>query len=52
MLMVDILVGIGLHPVGFETADDALTYLLSMPDGCPLVIADHGLPGQLQGAEL
>ncbi|MNI89746.1 hypothetical protein D3C73_1471880 [compost metagenome] len=22
-----------------------------MPDGCALVIADHGLPGQLQGTE-
>jgi DNA-binding NtrC family response regulator len=51
MLMVDILTEIGLRSVDFETADDALVYLLSMPDGCPLVIADHGLPGQLQGAE-
>lgn len=51
ILMVDILTEIGLHSVDFETADDALIYLLSMPEGCPLVIADHGLPGQLQGAE-
>lgn len=51
ILMVDILTEIGLRSVDFETADDALIYLLSMPDGCPLVIADHGLPGQLQGAE-
>jgi len=51
ILMVDILTEIGLHSVDFETADDALVYLLSMPEGCPLVIADHGLPGQLQGAE-
>ena len=50
-LMVDILSEIGLHSLDFETADDALVYLLTMPDGCPLVIADHGLPGQLQGAE-
>ena len=49
--MVDILTEIGLHSVDFESADDALIYLLSMPEGCPLVIADHGLPGQLQGAE-
>jgi DNA-binding NtrC family response regulator len=35
----------------FETADDALMYLLQMQGNCPLVIADHGLPGQLQGAE-
>ena len=52
MLMVEILTEIGLQSLDFETADDALVYLLSMPDGCPLVIADHGLPGQLQGAEL
>jgi response regulator RpfG family c-di-GMP phosphodiesterase len=51
ILMVDILTEIGLRSVDFETADDALIYLLSMPDGCPLVIADHALPGQLQGAE-
>ncbi|WP_044286816.1 response regulator [Pseudomonas simiae] len=51
ILMVDIMTEIGLHSVDFETADDALIYLLSMPEGCPLVIADHGLPGQLQGAE-
>jgi DNA-binding NtrC family response regulator len=51
VLMVNILTEIGLHSVDFETADDALTYLLSLPEDCPLVIADHGLPGQLQGAE-
>ncbi|MEB2622106.1 response regulator [Pseudomonas sp. YuFO8] len=51
MLMVDILSEIGLRSLDFETADDALVYLLSMPEGCPLVIADHGLPGQIQGAE-
>lgn len=51
MLMVDILSEIGLRSLDFENADDALVFLLSMPDGCPLVIADHGLPGQLQGAE-
>ena len=51
ILMVDIMTEIGLHSVDFETADDALIYLLSMPEGCPLVISDHGLPGQLQGAE-
>ena len=51
MLMVEILVEIGLDSLAFETADDALIYLLSRPNDCPLVIADHGLPGQLQGAE-
>jgi CheY-like chemotaxis protein len=51
LLMVDMLTEIGLQSVDFETADDALTYLLSLPEDCPLVIADHGLPGQLQGAK-
>ncbi|MBC3244957.1 response regulator [Pseudomonas lurida] len=51
VLMVDILAEIGLHSLDFETADEALIYLLSRPNDCSLVIADHGLPGQLQGAE-
>jgi DNA-binding NtrC family response regulator len=50
-LIVDILNEIGLPSLDFGTADDALTYIRSMPDGCPLVIADQVLPGQLQGAE-
>jgi DNA-binding NtrC family response regulator len=50
-LIVDTLNEIGVPSVDFDTADDALNYLRSMPDGCPLVIADQALPGQLQGAE-
>jgi DNA-binding NtrC family response regulator len=50
-LIVDILNEIGLLSLDFDTADDALTYLRSMPDGCPLVITDQALRGQLQGAE-
>ena len=52
MLMVEILTEIGLPSLDFETADDALNYLLSMPEGCPLVIADHDLPGHLKGIGL
>ena len=52
MLMVEILTEIGLRSLDFETADDALNYLLSMPEGCPLVIADHDLPGHLKGIGL
>lgn len=48
MLMVSILAEIGLQSVDFESADDALTYLLGTPNGCPLVVVDHGLPGQLR----
>ena len=51
VLMVEILAEIGLHSLDFETADDALIYLMSRSNDCSLVIADHGLPGQLQGAE-
>jgi CheY-like chemotaxis protein len=50
-LIVDILNEIGQLSLDFDSADDALTYLRSMPDGCPLVISDQVLPGQLQGAE-
>lgn len=51
VLMVDIMIEIGARSVGFETADDALTYLLQAHGQCRLVIADHGVPGQIQGTE-
>ncbi|VVO91743.1 hypothetical protein PS850_02387 [Pseudomonas fluorescens] len=50
-LMVDIVAEIGAKAVAFETADDALTYLLEAHDQCRLVIADHSVPGQIQGIE-
>jgi DNA-binding NtrC family response regulator len=50
-LITDILVEIGAQSLAFETADDALTYLLQNPAHCPLVIVDQGLPGQIQGIE-
>lgn len=50
-LMVDIVAEIGAEAVAFNTADDALTYLLEAHDQCRLVIADHGVPGQIQGTE-
>ncbi|WP_123599193.1 response regulator [Pseudomonas frederiksbergensis] len=51
ILMVTILAEIGIRSVDFDSADDALTYLLGTPNGCPLLVVDHGLPGQLSGAE-
>jgi len=51
MLIVDILDEIGLRPLDFQSAGDALIYLMGMPDGCPLVIVDQGQPGQLSGAD-
>jgi DNA-binding NtrC family response regulator len=50
-LMVDIVVEIGAKAIAFDTADDALTYLLQAHEQCRLVIADHGVPGQIQGIE-
>lgn len=51
MLMVDIVSEIGANARQFDSADDALTYLLQTHDKCRLVIADHGVPGQVQGTE-
>lgn len=51
LLIVDIVAEIGAKTVAFDTADDALTYLLEAHDQCRLVIADHGVPGQIQGIE-
>ncbi|VEF11926.1 response regulator [Pseudomonas fluorescens] len=50
-LMKDIVAELGASAVVFETADDALTYLLQAHGQCRLVIADHGVPGQIQGTE-
>lgn len=47
-LMVDIVKEIGAKTVAFDTADEALTYLLEAHDQCRLVIADHGVPGHIQ----
>lgn len=51
MLMTDILKEIGAQSLAFESADEALTYLLESQSPCPLVVVDHALPGQIQGAE-
>jgi DNA-binding NtrC family response regulator len=51
MLMTNILDEIGAKTLAFETADDVLTHLLQTHGQCPLVIADQGLPGQIQGVE-
>ncbi|WP_028624426.1 response regulator [Pseudomonas sp. Ant30-3] len=50
-LMVDIVEEIGAKATAFDTADEALTYLLHAHQQCRLVIADHGVPGQVQGTE-
>lgn len=50
-LMVDMVAEIGAKAIEFETADNALTYLLEAHDQCRLVIADHRVPGRVQGIE-
>ncbi|WP_457969405.1 response regulator [Pseudomonas sp. R4-84] len=42
---------IGAKTVVFETADQALVYLLQSKRPCCLVIVDYGLPGQINGME-
>lgn len=50
-LIVNIMAEIGAKSVAFETADDALTFLLQAHGRCRLVIVDHDVPGQIQGTE-
>ncbi|QAY86205.1 response regulator [Pseudomonas arsenicoxydans] len=50
-LMADILSEVGADVLAFETADDALTYMLEAHGDYPLVIVDETLPGQIQGIE-
>jgi DNA-binding NtrC family response regulator len=51
-LMREILSEVGAQCVAFSTADDALVHMLTSDTQCVLIIADHGLPGQVQGAEM
>jgi DNA-binding NtrC family response regulator len=51
-LMVEILREVNVECVEFPNADDALMHLLLSRDKFALLIVDHGLPGQVQGAEL
>lgn len=50
-IMTEILADVGAHCVAFPNAEDALVYMLGSGSKCSLVIADHGLTGQVQGAE-
>lgn len=49
--MEEIVSEVGGKAISFKTADNALTYLLQTHEQCRLVIADHGVPGQIQGIE-
>ncbi|MGY2260844.1 response regulator [Pseudomonas sp. SDO55104_S430] len=48
----EILCDVGAESVAFSTADDALDYMRESKIRCALIIADLGLPGRVQGAEL
>lgn len=50
-LMVEIVEEMGARVSAFDSADDAITYLLQANDQCCLTIVDHHLPGQIQGIE-
>lgn len=50
-LAADIITELGGDCLAFESADDALIALLESHGRCSLIIADHGLPGQIKGAE-
>lgn len=50
-LMIKIIEEIGAKTLAFETADDALIYLLQSQSECCLVIADQAVPGQIQGTD-
>ncbi|MNI00451.1 Blue-light-activated protein [compost metagenome] len=41
----------GAKTVAFETADEALVYLLQSDLSCCLVIVDYGVPGQINGMD-
>ena len=51
-LTVDIVTELGAACTAFDNADDALIHLLQLRGACPLVIADHGVPGSIKGMEL
>lgn len=50
-LMKEIIEELGVHCTAFESADDALIHMLQSSEECSLVIADHGVLGNIQGAE-
>lgn len=50
-VITEVLIDIGSTFYAFSTADDALMHMLSAKTGCALVVADHGVPGQIKGTE-
>lgn len=51
-LMTELLVDVEAETVTFVTADDALMHVVESRGKCSLLITDHGVPGQIKGAEL
>jgi DNA-binding NtrC family response regulator len=50
-IMTEILGDIGATTQSFCTADEALIYMLTTTNDLALVVADYGVPGQINGAE-
>ncbi|MDN3219481.1 response regulator [Pseudomonas nunensis] len=51
MLLEEFLAELGYASAGFDIAIRALSYLVHIEGDCTFIIADHGLPGGMQGAE-
>lgn len=51
-LMVEIVQQLNAPCVAFDNADDALIHMLQPGSEFALLIADHGVPGSIQGLEL
>lgn len=51
-LMVQAIQELGFETVDFDSADDALLYVMQNSDDISLIVSDYTLPGQLDGGEL
>lgn len=51
-ILVELFTDLGADCLAFQTADDALFYLMDTKRKCALLITDYTLPGQLDGKEL
>lgn len=51
MLLEEFLAELGYTSAGFDNAIQAMSYLVKIEGDCAFIIADHGLPGGMQGTE-
>lgn len=50
-LLIQIIKDLGAAHHAFASADEALMHMLAKPEDFALVVTDHGVPGQIKGAE-